>query len=335
MLDTNDAAGQARAPLLDVRDLRTELVLRRGTVKAVDGVSFSLEKGGSLAIVGESGSGKTMTSMSIMRLLPRPFGRIAGGSVNFDGTELTSIPEKEFARKWRGKRLSMVLQDPLSSINPVFSMADQLGQPFRYHFPHMSRAEIREASIEMLRKVRIPAPETRIDQYPHQFSGGMRQRALIAMAIAARPQLLIGDEPTSALDVTIQIQIIDLFRTLQEETGVSIIMITHDMGVAAQLCERVAVMYAGRIVEAGPAREVFKRPAHPYTVGLLKSIPRLGERKERLYAIPGQPPSVINPPPGCRFADRCPHVMPKCRQYPPLTDLGGGHSASCWLLEGK
>ncbi|MGB6118471.1 MAG: ABC transporter ATP-binding protein [Mesorhizobium sp.] len=322
-------------PLLSVNDLQASLVLARGTLKAVDGVSFHVNRGETLGIVGESGSGKTLTSMSIIRLLPKPAGRIVGGSIMFDGVDLAALPEKDVARSWRGKRISMVLQDPLTSLNPVYTIADQLGQPFRYHHKEMSRSDIRDASIEMLRKVRIPAPETRLSNYPHQFSGGMRQRAVIAMAIAAKPELLIADEPTSALDVTIQIQIMDLFRKLQAETGVSIIMITHDMGVAAQLCDRVAVMYAGRIVEIGPAREIFKRPAHPYTQGLLKSIPQLGHRQKRLYAIPGQPPSLFDPPKGCRFAERCPHVMPKCAEYPPTTKLGNDHSAACWLLEGK
>jgi oligopeptide/dipeptide ABC transporter ATP-binding protein len=321
--------------LLEVRDLQTHLALGRGTLKAVDGVSFNVSHSETLGIVGESGSGKTLTSMSIVRLLPKPGGRIVGGSMMFDGVDLATLPEREVARNWRGKRISMVLQDPLTSLNPVYSIADQLGQPFRYHHKGMSRSDIRESSIEMLRKVRIPAPEKRLDNYPHQFSGGMRQRAVIAMAIAARPELLIADEPTSALDVTIQIQIMELFRQLQAETGVSIIMITHDMGVAAQLCDRVAVMYAGRIVEVGPATEIFKRPAHPYTQGLLKSIPKLGERQKRLYAIPGQPPSLFDPPKGCRFAERCPHRMPKCGEYPPLFDLGNGQAAACWLLEGR
>ncbi len=326
---------QTSQPLLEVNDLQTHLVLGRGTLKAVDGVSFSLNRGQTLGIVGESGSGKTLTSMSIIRLLPKPSGRIVGGSIKFDGIDIVSLPEKEIAKNWRGNRISMVLQDPLTSLNPVYSIADQLGQPFRYHYKDMSRREIRDASIEMLRKVRIPAPEKRLASYPHQFSGGMRQRAVIAMAIAAKPELLIADEPTSALDVTIQIQIMDLFRKLQEETGVSIIMITHDMGVAAQLCDRVAVMYAGRIVEIGDARDIFKRPAHPYTQGLLQSIPKIGQRQKRLYAIPGQPPSLFNPPKGCRFADRCPHRMPKCDVYPPTVELESGHSAACWLLESK
>lgn len=330
-----DQSPAQRETLMEVRDLQTHLVLGRGTLKAVDGVSFDIGRAETLGIVGESGSGKTLTSMSIIRLLPKPGGRIVGGSVMFGGVDLARLPEREVARNWRGKRISMVLQDPLTSLNPVYSIADQLGQPFRYHRKEMSRADIRDASIEMLRKVRIPAPEKRLDNYPHQFSGGMRQRAVIAMAIAARPELLIADEPTSALDVTIQIQIMELFRQLQAETGVSIIMITHDMGVAAQLCDRVAVMYAGRIVEIGPAREIFKQPAHPYTQGLLKSIPQLGHRQKRLYAIPGQPPSLFDPPKGCRFADRCPHRMPKCDVYPPTFDLGNGQSAACWLLENK
>jgi len=329
------APARAPQPLLKIEDLRTHLHLRRGVVKAVDGVSLEVAAGETLGLVGESGSGKTMTSLSVMRLLPKPGGRIVGGSIDFAGTDLVGLSEDEMARHWRGKRLSMVLQDPLTSLNPVFSIGDQLGQPFRYHKPELGRAERREAMIELLRRVRIPEPEKRLSHYPHQFSGGMRQRVVIAMAIAASPQLVIADEPTSALDVTIQVQIMELFRQLQAETGVSIVLITHDMGVAAQLSDRVAVMYAGRVVEVGPAQEIFRHPVHPYTAGLLSSIPILGQRRQRLYAIPGHPPSLLEPPAGCRFAARCPHRMPRCEQYPPPLPVGPRHTAACWLAEDK
>jgi len=325
----------APEPLLKIEDLRTHLHLRRGIVKAVDGVSLEVAAGETLGVVGESGSGKTMTSLSVMRLLPKPGGSIVGGRIEFAGTDLVGLSEDEMARHWRGKRLSMVLQDPLTSLNPVFSIGDQLSQPFRYHKPELGRAERREAMIHLLERVRIPEPEKRLSQYPHQFSGGMRQRVVIAMAIAASPQLVIADEPTSALDVTIQVQIMELFRQLQAETGVGIVLITHDMGVAAQLSDRVAVMYAGRVVESGPAQEIFRNPVHPYTAGLLSSIPILGQRRKRLYAIPGHPPSLLAPPEGCRFAARCPHRMPRCEQYPPALLVGNRHTAACWLAEGK
>jgi oligopeptide/dipeptide ABC transporter ATP-binding protein len=236
-------------------------------------------------------------------------------------------------RDWRGRRISMISQDPLTSLNPVFTIGDQVGAPFRYHNLAKGRSAVRNAVEAVLSRVRIPSPAKRIDDYPHQFSGGMRQRVVTAMAIACSPRLLIADEPTSALDVTIQVQMMELFRELQRDTGVGIIMITHDLGVAAAICHRVAVMYAGRVVESGDVREIFRNPAHPYTRGLLNSIPHLGRKRRRLEAIAGQPPSLIDPPRGCRFAARCPQRMSRCDDYPPQFEVSTGHKAACWLAE--
>ena len=321
----------AAQPLLRVQNLRTHLFLKRGVLKAVDGVSFDLHAGQTLGIVGESGSGKSMTSLSIMRLLPKDTGRIVGGQVWLDGVDLTTLSEKDMARDWRGRRVAMVSQDPMTSLNPVFTVGDQVGAPLRYHQLAQGRAEVRDATIQVLQRVRIPSPETRLGNYPHQFSGGMRQRVVAAMAIACTPQLLIADEPTSNLDVTIQVQMIELFRALQRETGVGIILITHDLGVAASICQRVAVMYAGRIVEIGDVRRIFRDAAHPYTQALLRAIPHLGQRRHRLQAIAGQPPSLIDPPEGCRFAARCPRRSAQCdAAYPPERELAPGHGVACW-----
>jgi len=322
-----------KAPLLKVENLKTHLYLRRGIVRAVDGVDLEVAEGETLGVVGESGSGKTMTSLSMLRLLPKPGGRIVEGSITLDGTDLVKLSEDEMARDWRGSRISMVSQDPLTSLNPVFSIGDQVGAPFRYHKLAEGRGPVRKAVEAVLGRVRIPSPAKRIDDYPHQFSGGMRQRVVTAMAIACSPRLLIADEPTSALDVTIQVQMMELFRELQRDSGVGIIMITHDLGVAAGICHRVAVMYAGRVVESGPVREIFRNPAHPYTRGLLNSIPHLGRKRRRLEAIAGQPPSLIDPPKGCRFAARCPQKMPRCDDYPPQFEVSTGHKAACWLAE--
>jgi peptide/nickel transport system ATP-binding protein len=236
-------------------------------------------------------------------------------------------------RDWRGRRISMVSQDPLTSLNPVFTIGDQVGAPFRYHKLAQGRGAVRRAVEAVLSRVRIPSPGKRIDDYPHQFSGGMRQRVVTGMAIACSPRLLIADEPTSALDVTIQVQMMELFRELQRDSGVGIIMITHDLGVAAGICHRIAVMYAGRVVESGYVREIFRNPAHPYTRGLLNSIPHLGRKRRRLEAIAGQPPSLVDPPKGCRFAARCPQRMPRCDDYPPSFEIARGHKAACWLAE--
>lgn len=319
-------------PLLRVENLKTHLSLKRGVVKAVDGVNLEVGEGETLGIVGESGSGKTMTCLSILRLLPRTGGQSITGRIELDGTNLLDLSEEEMARDWRGRRISMVSQDPLTSLNPVFTVGDQVGAPFRYHRLAHGRAAVRAAVAKVLQRVRIPSPSKRLDDYPHQFSGGMRQRVCSAMAIACTPRLLIADEPTSNLDVTIQVQMMDLFRSIQRETAVGIILITHDLGVAASICHRIAVMYAGRVVEVGDVRTVYRRPAHPYTRALLDSIPHLGQRRRRLYSIGGQPPSLIDPPAGCRFAARCPRAEDRCRaEYPPEIELSSGHRTACWF----
>ena len=326
--------GNAQRPLLKVQGLKTHLVLARGVVRAVDGVDLEVRDGETLGIVGESGSGKTMTSLSILRILPKPTGRIVEGSIELDGTDLVPLSDAAMARDWRGRKIAMVSQDPLTSLNPVFSVGDQVGAPLRYHGLANGRGRLRDTVAGLLRRVRIPSPEKRLDDYPHQFSGGMRQRVVSAMAIACAPRLLIADEPTSNLDVTIQVQMMELFRELQAETRLGIILITHDLGVAAGICHRIAVMYAGRVVETGDVRDIFRRPAHPYTQALLGAIPQLGSgRKKRLQAIPGLPPSLIDPPKGCRFAPRCPHRMPRCDEYPPSFAVGSNHRAACWLAE--
>jgi oligopeptide/dipeptide ABC transporter ATP-binding protein len=316
--------------LLQVRNLQTHLHLRRGVLRPVDGVDLDVGEGETLGLVGESGSGKTMTGLSLLRLLPKGAGRIAGGSIKLDGQELTTLSEKEMTRTVRGRRIAMIAQDPMTSLNPVWSVGDQLSTPMRVHRIARGRA-LREAATGLLRRVRIPSPEMRLSDFPHQFSGGQRQRIVTAMAIACGPRLLIADEPTTALDVTIQAQIIALLRHIQEETGTGIILITHDLGVAASLCHRIAVMYAGRVVEQGPVRAIYRAPAHPYTQALLSAIPRLGAARQRLEAIPGQPPALTDLPRGCRFSPRCPHRMAICDEYPPQAQIGEGHSAACWL----
>lgn len=320
-------------PVLKVDDLRTHIFLKRGTVRAVDGVSFHVNGGETLGLVGESGSGKSMTSLSILRLIPKPGARTISGRIEVDGINVLDLDEERMVREIRGKKVSMISQDPMTSLNPVFSIGEQVGAAFRYHDLAHGRRGIREAVVNVLRRVRIPSPERRLDDYPHQYSGGMRQRVVSAMAIACAPRLMIADEPTSNLDVTIQVQIIRLLREIQKETGVGLIFITHDMGVAANICDRLAVMYAGRIVEIGDVETIFSNPSHPYTQGLLESIPHLGRKRQRLYSIPGNPPDMQNPPEGCRFAARCPHVMDRCRtDYPPEVTIAAGHKAACWLV---
>jgi oligopeptide/dipeptide ABC transporter ATP-binding protein len=319
------------APLLKVDNLQTHLHLRRGVVRAVDGISFEVHEGETLGIVGESGSGKTMTCLSILRLLPRHGGGKIDGSVQLDGTELLTLSEDEMAQNVRGQRVAMISQDPMTSLNPVFSVGDQVSGPFLYHKLVKTVREALKAAAEGLRRVRIPSPEQRLKNYPHQFSGGMRQRVATAMAIACSPRLLIADEPTTALDVTIQVQIMALLKSIQRDTRVGIILVTHDLSIVAGLCHRIAVMYAGRIIETGKVRDIYKNPAHPYTQALLEAIPHLGQKRERLAAIPGQPPSLLDPPTGCRFAPRCPKRMSICEEYPPATDIGDGHVVNCWL----
>jgi len=316
--------------LLEVSGLRTSFKLEGGgEFAAVDGISFSVDSGRTLGIVGESGCGKSVTSLSIMGLLPKGQGRISAGSIRLEGTDLATLGP-EAMRALRGNRMAMIFQEPMTSLNPAFTIGDQLIEGIRCH-RDISAAEARTHAIDMLRRVRIPSPEQRIDEYPHKLSGGMRQRVMIAMALACEPQLLIADEPTTALDVTIQAQVLDLMRTLREETGTAIILITHDLGVIAELADDVAVMYAGRIVERAPVARLFAEPQHPYTIGLLGSIPKLHLAQERLNAIEGQVPTPMTRMDGCRFAPRCPFAVDRCRQeVPPLMDMGEGHEAACW-----
>jgi len=317
-------------PVLDVRGLRTHLVTRWGTVKAVDGVSFSVSEGETLGLVGESGSGKSMTCLSIVRLVPRPAARILGGTVLLDGEDLLTKSEPEMQRI-RGRKVAMILQDPMSSLNPVFSIGMQVREPLAMYHKLRGRALI-ERAADLLASVRIPSPGARLRAFPHQLSGGMRQRVVGAMAIAAPPRLLIADEPTTSLDLTIQAQYLALLEELQERHRLALIFITHNLGIVSRICDRVAVMYAGRIVEMGPVRQLFTAPAHPYTRALLESIPRLGAKIERLAAIDGQPPDLARLPDGCAFAPRCPHVMDRCRaEAPPEFVVSEGQVSRCWL----
>jgi oligopeptide/dipeptide ABC transporter ATP-binding protein len=316
--------------LLEVRDLRTRFATDDGEFAAVDGVGFDVEAGHALAIVGESGCGKSVTALSIMGLVPQPPGRIAGGSsIRFEGRELIGLPAHAL-QDLRGNGMAMIFQEPMSSLNPAFTIGEQIVEGLRRH-RRLSRAEATERALAMLDKVRIPAPAQRLHEYPHKLSGGMRQRAMIAMALACEPRLLIADEPTTALDVTIQAQILDLMQRLQQETGTAVILITHDLGVVAEVADDVVVMYAGRVVEQASVRALFEAPQHPYTVGLLGSIPRLHGEQRRLASIEGQVPSPLRLPPGCRFAERCPFADAQCRrEAPPLRELGGGHLSACW-----
>ena len=315
--------------LLHVRELRTHFRVDGGELVAVDGVSFSVDAGRTLGIVGESGCGKSVTALSIMGLIAQPPGRIAGGEIRFEGRDLLKLPA-EAMRELRGDRISMIFQEPMTSLNPAFTVGDQIVEVIRRH----RRVDAREAkalAIDMLRRVRIPSPEHRYDDYPHRLSGGMRQRVMIAIALACGPRLLIADEPTTALDVTIQAQILDLMRTLREETGTAIILITHDLGVVAEIADEVAVMYSGRIVERAPVRGLFAEPQHPYTIGLLGSIPQLHREQPRLAAIEGQVPNPLAPVIGCRFHPRCPFAIARCRrEEPPLIPIAGSHEAACW-----
>ncbi|HEV8531430.1 MAG TPA: ABC transporter ATP-binding protein [Methylomirabilota bacterium] len=316
--------------MIEVRDLQTHLVTRWGTIKAVDGVSFSVAEGETLGLVGESGSGKSMTCLTMMRLVPRPAARIVGGSVRLDGDELLAMSDREMQRI-RGRKIAMILQDPMSSLNPVFSIGMQVREPVVLYHGLRGRA-LAERAAELLASVRIPSPATRLRAFPHQLSGGMRQRVVGAMAIAAPPRLLIADEPTTSLDLTIQAQYLALLEELQEKHRLAMIFITHNLGIVSRICDRVAVMYAGRIVEMGPVRQIFTAPAHPYTQALLESIPRLGATTDRLTAIEGQPPDLARLPPGCAFAPRCPHVMERCRaEAPPEFAVGAGQVSRCWL----
>jgi oligopeptide/dipeptide ABC transporter ATP-binding protein len=314
--------------LLEVRGLRTEFATDAGVVSAVDGVSFALEPGRTLGLVGESGCGKSVTALSIMGLVASPPGRIAAGEVLFEGEDLLKLSAARM-RDVRGDRISMIFQEPMTSLNPAFTIGEQIVEGILRHRA-IGRDAARRQAIEMLERVRMPSPERRFDDYPHRLSGGMRQRAMIAMALALRPRLLIADEPTTALDVTIQAQILELMRMLRDETGTAIILITHDLGVVAELAQDVAVMYAGRIVEMAPVEALFAEPQHPYTIGLLGSIPRLHREQARLPAIEGQVPDPRAMPPGCRFAPRCPFRTAKCAEDPVLEQLAPRHAAACW-----
>ena len=321
------------APLLEVEGLKTWFYTRDGVVRAVDGVSFAVYPGETLAVVGESGCGKSVTSLSILRLIASPPGRPIAGRIAFEGRDLLSLPEEEM-RKVRGNEISMIFQEPMTSLNPVFTVGRQIAEALTVH-RGLSRAEAMARAIEMLKLVNIPEPERRVTQYPHQLSGGMRQRVMIAMALACNPRLLIADEPTTALDVTIQAQILDLMRELKAKTGAAIVLITHDLGVVAEMAQRVVVMYAGRKVEEAPVGALFSRPLHPYTRGLLASIPRLGAAeagaRKRLAEIPGVVPSMREEIPGCVFAPRCAYATGRCvREYPPLELKDAGHLVACW-----
>ena len=318
------------APVLQVKDLKTQFFTDDGVVQAVDGVSFDLHAGETLGIVGESGCGKSVTALSILRLIQEP-GRITSGQILFRGSDIVTMEEEE-VREIRGKDIAMIFQDPLSSLNPVLRVGYQIEEAMEAHSKVPSKVA-RGRTVQLLKEVRIPAAESRVDDYPHQFSGGMRQRAMIAMGLANKPSILIADEPTTALDVTVQAQILELLRDLNQSTKTAIILITHNMGVVAGLCTRVIVMYAGRIVEEGPVDQIFKHPQHPYTWSLLQSIPRLdSDRKDRLLSIEGLPPDLIKPPHGCRFNPRCRFKIEKClHDDPPLMDAGPEQEAACWV----
>ncbi|MNZ28894.1 Oligopeptide transport ATP-binding protein OppD [compost metagenome] len=322
--------GQGRAPILEVRDLEVEFSVDDGKIKVLDGVSFKVAPGQTLGIVGESGCGKSVTSLAIMGLLPRPHGQVVAGSIRFQGEELLSLqPDQMY--KVRGNRISMIFQEPMTALNPVQTVGAQLMEVFSLHRPDFSKAERKEAAIAMLQKVGIPEPAQRFAVYPHNLSGGMRQRVMIAMALACEPDLLICDEPTTALDVTIQAQILDLMKALQAQTGMAIIFITHDLGVVAELCDEVVVMYAGRAVERADIFELFDHPRHPYTHGLMASIPRLEDvPKSLLKTIKGQVPALHEMPAGCRFSNRCPHATEICVGTIPVTEqLSERHAVAC------
>ncbi len=329
------ASAADQAALLDVSDLRVEFKTRRGTAMVLNGVDFRLDAGETLCVVGESGCGKSMTALALLRLIPSPPGRIAGGRVSFQGEDLARASEARM-REVRGNRISMIFQEPMTSLNPVFSVGEQIAETLRLHAGLDARAA-RDRAVEMLRSVGIPAPERRVDEYPHQMSGGMRQRVMIAMALACRPDILIADEPTTALDVTVQAQIFDLLRELQRDKGTAILMITHDMGAVAEMADRVMVMYAGRVIEQGTTAQVLGAPRHPYTQGLIECLPelgssRLGARPE-LTEIPGVVPSIWELGKGCAFRERCRVAEARCADaIPPMLAAGGGHGAACWRL---
>ena len=318
--------------LLEVKDLRTHFKTDNGILKAVDGVSFTVHEGETVGLVGESGCGKSVTNLSIMRLVPSPPGKIVGGEVLYRGTDIMKLSEKEL-RNIRGNKISMIFQDPMTSLNPYLRISTQMIETIRLH-QNMTKQEARERAITMLKLVGIPSAESRIDCYPHQFSGGMRQRVMIAMALSCNADLLIADEPTTALDVTIQAQILDLLKELQEKLHMSIIFITHDLGVISEMADEVAVMYAGEIVEKASTRELFEDPKHPYTVGLMDSIPDINEEVDRLKTLEGLVPSLYDMPKGCHFAPRCKYACPECeKEHIELTNLEGGRQVRCRRYE--
>jgi len=317
-----------KSPLLEIRDLSVHFFTEEGVVRAVESVGFEIHPEEILSLVGESGCGKSVTGLSILRLIPSPPGRVVSGEILFDGLRLLELEEKEM-EKVRGNEIAMIFQEPMTSLNPVFTIGDQIMEAILYH-QRLDRTEARRKAIEMLDRVKIPSPETRIDAYPHQLSGGMRQRAMIAMALSCQPKLLIADEPTTALDVTIQAQILQLLKEIQREMGMAVMLITHDLGVVSEIADRVAVMYAGRIVEVAPIEAIFRQMRHPYTRGLLDSIPRLEERRERLNAIPGQVPNPMDLPVGCKFHPRCSLIIEECKkEEPPLFQVDGDHFSRC------
>ncbi|MEE8291210.1 MAG: ABC transporter ATP-binding protein [Candidatus Tectomicrobia bacterium] len=321
-------------PLIEIRDLHTQFFTDEGLARAVDGVSYTVGRGETLGVVGESGCGKSVTALSILRLIPDPPGKIVDGQILFEDKNLLDLPPAAM-RRIRGNDISMIFQEPMTSLNPVFTIGNQIAEAVRLH-QGMNRKEAMNKAVEMLDIVGIPVPEHRVHEYPHQLSGGMRQRAMIAMALSCNPRVLIADEPTTALDVTIEAQILDLMRGLQDELGTAIIMITHDLGVIAEMARKVVVMYAGKVVEQAPVGELFAEPNHPYTQGLLRSLPRVDKdgtgEKHRLQEIPGIVPSLLNLPPGCKFASRCPKVMAVCEEEePPLEQVAPDHYSACWL----
>jgi len=321
----------AQAPVLEVQDLRTYFFTRTGVVKAVDGVNFSLEAGETLGIVGESGSGKSMTALSIMGLVPKPSGKTVGGKVLLNGEDLLQKSPSEM-QHIRGREICMILQDPMTSLNPVYTVGNQLIETLRMREEGRG-VGLKERAVELLSKVKIASPETRIGNYPHQMSGGMRQRVVGAIAISGGPKVLIADEATTSLDATIQYQYLNLLREIQKDTGLAIIFITHDFGIVAKMCDRVAVMYAGKVVELAPVRDLFNKPSHPYTEALMRSVPNVDEEVDKLYAIEGQPPALDKLPAGCIFAPRCPYAFERClHEYPTPVTVGEDHYAHCWKL---
>ncbi len=318
--------------LVEIRNLRTHFFTEDGVVPAVDGVNMYIKRGETLGVVGESGCGKSVTSLSIMRLIPWPPGKIVEGEILFEGEDLVKKSEAEM-RKIRGNDISMIFQEPMTSLNPVYTIGDQIAEAIMLH-QGLNRKEAIDKAVEMLRLVGIPLPERRVREYPHQLSGGMRQRVMIAMALSCNPKLLIADEPTTALDVTIQAQILELMKKLKKELGMAIMLITHDLGVVAEMCERVVVMYGGKVVEEADVVSLFKQPLHPYTEGLLKSIPRMDEEVEKLHVIEGVVPNPLHLPPGCRFHPRCPYAIDKCKQeMPELEQVAPGRYVACFLAE--